>query len=128
MEQISDKRCQFLRPNNERCGAYAQTNSPFCFTHDPEKAQERAIAHRSGGLANKVKANLPPITVEKSKDVVQLITSTMNELRQGKVDIKIANALFYGSNVLLKAFEITEITERLESVERVLFLEKKNFR
>ncbi len=128
MEQITNKRCQFLRPSGERCNAYAQTNSLFCFTHDPDKAQERAIAHRAGGLANKIKANLAPITIEKSKDVVSLITRTMNELRQGKVDIRIANALFYGANVLLKAFEIAEITERLESVERAIFIEKREYK
>ena len=128
MEQMIDKRCQFLKPNGDRCNAYAQTGGLFCFTHDPDKAQERAIAHRAGGLANKIKADLAPITIEKSRDVVSLITRTMNELRQGKVDIKIANALFYGANVLLKAFEIAEITERLESVERAIFIEKRSFK
>jgi len=127
MEQIIDKKCQFIKPDGSRCNAYAQTGSLLCFTHDPDKAQERAIAHRAGGLANKIKADLEPITIEKSKDVVRLITRTMNELRQGQVDIRIANALFYGANVLLKAFEITEITERLESVEKVIFIEKRSF-
>ena len=128
MEQMIDKRCQFLKPNGDRCHAYAQTGGLFCFTHDPDKVQERAIAHRAGGLANKIKADLAPITIEKSRDVVSLITRTMNELRQGKVDIKIANALFYGANVLLKAFEIAEITERLESVERAIFIEKRSYK
>ena len=124
---MTEKRCQHIKPDGQRCNAFAQINSLFCFTHDPDKAKERTIAHRAGGLANKIKADLTPITIEKSKDVVKLITSTMNELRQGKVDIKIANALFYGANVLLKAFEMAEITERLESVERAVFIETRRY-
>ena len=124
---MTEKRCQHIKPDGQRCNAFAQSNSLLCFSHDPDKAQERAIAHRAGGLANKIKADLTPITIEKSKDVVKLITSTMNELRQGKVDIKIANALFYGANVLLKAFEMTEITSRLESVERAVFIETRRY-
>ena len=41
--------CTATTADGKRCRAPALQGRPFCFAHDPEKAEERADARRRGG-------------------------------------------------------------------------------
>ena len=130
---MDDKKCSFIKPDGNRCSAFHMKDSNYCFTHNPEVAQERALAHRKAGLAQKFELGegvevvwAKNIRLKRPRDIVRFTSKIMNELRQGKVEPRIATALFYGANVLIRAFEVSEITERVENIERVLESEKAN--
>jgi hypothetical protein len=44
------KKCECLRKNGEKCGAYAPTGKSVCIFHDPAREAEGRRARRAGGL------------------------------------------------------------------------------
>lgn len=123
-----DPQCAFLKTDGTRCQARRQTESVFCFTHDPDKREQRVEAWKRGGetTASMYKPSLPSLRIEQAQDVVRLVTKTINEVRSGKAHPQVANTIFYGANALIKALELTELQERLENVER-LVVERRHY-
>jgi len=122
------KHCIFIKPNKRGCDAWAMADSDFCFTHNPKTKKQKKIAVRKGGKANKNKYNLlETIEIKDNKDVVKLIATTINEVRQGLADVRVANCIFYGSGQLVKALEIAELEGRIAKIEEIL-LEKASIK
>lgn len=118
---MDEKQCQFIR-NGRRCQAWAIKNSQFCFAHSPDRKRERMLARSKGGKSPKRNYNvLEPIKIESHKDVVKLVSQTINEVRQGMVDVRIANCIFYGGGILIRALEFSDLEKRLEELEKAVF-------
>lgn len=118
---MNKKFCKFIKTGGEKCEAWAMTDSDFCFTHNPEMEEAKKEAVIKGGQSPKKNFNpLPPVNIESNKDVVKLVSQVINEVRQGIIDVRVANCLFYGSGMLIKAFEITDLEGRVESLEEIL--------
>ena len=101
------------------------TDSDYCFTHDPNKKEERALAVSKGGMTPKKNYNpLPPMEISKPQDVILLLGDTINKVRSGKLDVRVANCLGVLSGHLIKAMEVSELESRVETIERVI-LERK---
>ena len=58
--------------------------------------------------------------VEDCGDVVALISETINQVRKGMIDPRVANSVGYLANVLIKAFEQDELETRIERLEALL--------
>lgn len=102
------KRCVYINPKtNEQCKRYKQKDSLFCFTHDPDKKQAKALAVSQGGRSRAFLTKLSPMKIESMKDVAEAITKTLNEVRKGNLEPQRANTFFYGCNALMKAFDLT---------------------
>ncbi len=115
------KHCIFIKPNGKSCNAWAMTDSDFCFTHNPETKKQKKTAVSKGGKANKKNYSpLEAIEIKDNGDVVKLIATTINEVRQGLTDVRIANCIFYGSGQLIKALEIANLEERVVEIEKVI--------
>ena len=54
------------------------------------------------------------------KDISALLGDSINRLRRGELDPKVANAVGYLSSVLLRALEQGPVEERLARLEAVL--------
>jgi hypothetical protein len=95
----------------------------FCFFHDPSKADERREAQSLGGQQNRMKtldASAPDMKVEDCQDVVKLISETINQVRKGQIDPRVANAVGYLANVLIRAVEQGDLEKRLDDLEAVV--------
>jgi hypothetical protein len=118
------KKCKY-RKGNRRCKNYALTGDEFCFFHSPKKAKERAKAQRKGGkkaLTDKKRVlGESNIEIKKTSDVVSLLNETINQVRTGEIEVKIANAVGYLSGICLKALEQGDIEKRLEALEQKVF-------
>ncbi len=113
--------CKQLKDDGEPCGASPMTGSDYCFYHNPAVSVEmKHAAHVKGGQANRarVKEPLPPITANKSGDVVQLLEDTVNRVRMGSLDLRVANSIGFLSGHLLKALELSELEERFDALEQ----------
>ena len=120
--------CKFIKLNNQQCEANAMEDNDFCFLHNPYISEEEKKGMQSkGGKANKIaiKEPLEALEIKDTKDVIFLISDTINRVRAGQMDTKIANCIFYGSGQLIKALETSEIQEKLELVN-ALILERKS--
>jgi hypothetical protein len=116
-------RCNARKPDGTNCKSSALPGSNFCFFHDPATATERREAQAFGGRQNRIKTlgtSAPDVKVEDCGDVVGLISETINQVRKGVIDPRVANAVGYLANVLIKAFEQDELETRIERLEALL--------
>ena len=97
--------------------------SDFCFFHDPDQADKRREAQAFGGSQNRMKtldADAPEVKVEDCGDVVALISDTINQVRKGQLDPRIANAVGYLAAVLIKAASQGDIEKRIAEIEMLV--------
>ena len=121
------KKCQFRKKNGERCGADSQTGKTLCIFHDPARADDGQRARQAGGLsrsrpARVLPSNTPEHCLDSPKDVSNLLAASINQLRRGKLDPRVANAVGYLSTVLLRALEQGSLEERMAKLEAMLGL------
>ena len=115
--------CQQSKPDGRKCHAHAIGGSNYCFFHDPEKSAERQAARRAGGSKHKVavlSSSAPEARLLDARDVVKLLAETINQVRRGEIDPKIANAVGYLGGLLLKALHETELETRLATLEEAI--------
>jgi hypothetical protein len=95
----------------------------FCFFHDPSKAERRKEAQAEGGRQNRMKtleASTPDVKVEDSGDAIALISATINQVRRGLIDPRIANSVGYLANILIRAVDQDKLETRIENLEALL--------
>ncbi|MGB2754661.1 MAG: hypothetical protein WBD75_01930 [Phycisphaerae bacterium] len=123
MKAVQAGQCKGFKADGIRCRANALPNSAFCFFHDRARAAERKAAQRAGGSVGKT-AVLPPDTPDAPLgsvvDVITLLGQTINQIRRGEIDPKVANAIGYLSATLLRALEQGDIERRLAELEAIL--------
>jgi len=118
-------KCTFRKKNGSHCSANAQASNGLCVFHDPNKASEGHRARRAGGITrSRPPAVLPTDTPDhplgNPKQVSDLLADSVNRLRRGQLDPRVANAMGYLSSVLLRALEQGPMEERLAYVEAIL--------
>jgi hypothetical protein len=121
------KKCQFRKKNGQRCGANTQIGRETCVFHDPAKAEDGRRARRAGGITrSRLAAVLPRHTPDhplaRATDVSMLLADSINQLRRGELDARVANAIGYLASVQLRSFEQGMIEDRLAKVEERLGL------
>ncbi len=98
----------------------------YCYLHNPSVSDEEKHDARSrGGKENQITviSPQPPLKLTSAKDAIVLLEETINGVRAGKLDVKIANCLGFLTDKLLKAYEVAELSDKVEIMER--FLEKR---
>jgi hypothetical protein len=119
------KKCQFRKKNGERCGADPQTGKILCVFHDPARATDGQRARRAGGVnrtrsAAVLPADSPDHPLGNTHDVSNLLADSINRLRRGELDPRVANGIGYLASVLLRALEQGPMEERLAHLEAIL--------
>ncbi len=112
--------CTRVKKGGVRCRARRMENSKFCFFHSPATKQERQSAQRAGGLKNRplaLPSSVPDVPLDNMRDVVRLLADTVNRVRRGELDPKVANSVGYLAGILMKGLERSDIEARLETLE-----------
>jgi len=117
-------KCKFRKKNGSRCGANAQPANGLCVFHDPARASEGRRARQAGGinrsrLAVVLPTDTPDHPLGNTTDVSELLADSINQLRRGQLDPRVANAMGYLASVLLKALD-QRLEERLAHLEAVI--------
>jgi len=115
--------CSFIKPDGTQCNANAMSGLDYCYTHNPDISdEEKREAKQRGGQNRAVAISepLPPLAIAEPNDAVLLIVDTINRVRAGELDIRVANCLGFLSDKLLKAFEVSKLNDRVEIIERVI--------
>jgi len=82
------------------------------------------MARQKGGYARKsptLPKNIPEFELKVAEDVVRLLSITINQVRRGEIDPRVANAVGYLSGIILKAKEQGDIEKRLKQIEEIVF-------
>jgi hypothetical protein len=118
-------KCHYRKKDGIGCGANAQPKNGLCVFHDPERAADGRRARQAGGLhRSRPAAVLPSDTQDfplgNTKEVSALLSDSINQLRRGELDPRVANAVGYLSSVLLRSLEQGPVEERLARIEAAL--------
>jgi hypothetical protein len=118
MLRITNALCKGKTKAGKPCTARA-TATGFCFFHDnPARAVELG---RLGGLKNEHLTILPDAQVSApatAKDVRILLADAIAELRNRRLDPRVASTMAYVAGGLLRALEIEELEARIAELER----------
>lgn len=89
--------------------------------HDPAMAERQKVAAALGGKSSKKNTDpLEAIVVTSMGDVARLLGKVINEVREAKIDLKVANCIGYLSGHLVKAIESSDFEDRLKAIEEKL--------
>ena len=124
--------CAAIRKDGSPCKAVAQSGRRYCFFHDPEKAQERHESKVKGGKSGKV-ATLPSVRPWRGQagevtvlaavtpaELENLLCETIDDVRTGAIDPKVANAVGYLVGSIVKVKEVMLIEDRLAAIEAAI--------
>jgi hypothetical protein len=118
---MTGKQCAHVKASGELCGGFAIVGSRYCFAHDPAQAEKREEARRRGGEAGRIAPlTESDVALRSIGDVLGLMELTINDVRAGRVDVKVANAVGYLANIAIRAIEGSELEVRLDALESVL--------
>lgn len=121
--------CKANTVAGDPCQARPMQGSDYCYLHDPAVSEdEKRDARSRGGKENQITviSPQPPLKLKSARDAVVLLEETINGVRSGELDVKVANCLGFLTDKLLKAYEVAELSDKVEIMER--FLEKRKTR
>ena len=95
-----NKKCEFRKMDGQRCGADAQSGKTLCVFHDPAKAAAGRRARRLGGINRSrataiLSSETPDNPLRNIQDVSVLLGESINQVRRGQLDPRVANAVGY---------------------------------
>jgi hypothetical protein len=120
---VARRSCAFVMPDGHACRAGPQRDRPFCFSHDPERAEEAAEARRLGGLRRRkegtiaVAYDLPGLdTVVGIRRLLDIVVTDGVGLENGIARLRVLISASAAATNLLKVGEFEERLTALESV------------
>ena len=109
--------CEHKKRDGKRCGARALTGQNRCAIHaHPGRAAElgsKGGRRRAMYSATDLREFAAPKT---AADLRDLLAESIIEIRSGRLDPKIANALGYLGASYLRAVEVSDVQERLNAL------------
>lgn len=121
-------KCTHTKGDGTQCGAYAMTGAEFCYLHNPaipdEKKRQAQTRGGEGRALMTIAEPLPLMRLETPSDAIMLIADTINRVRAGELDVRIANCIGVLSGHLIKAFETAQLKDKVEMIDRIV-LEKR---
>ncbi len=124
----SARQCEHRLPSGARCRAHARINDRFCFFHSAATLADRGRARRAGGVARSRGAAVLPgdtqdLPLNDTRNVCALLAQSINQVRRGELDPRVANAVGYLASILLGALQQGPLEARLSRLEAKLGLE-----
>ena len=120
---VACRSCTFVMPDGRACRAGPQRDRPYCFSHDPERAEEAAEARRLGGLRRRkegtiaVAYDLPGLdTVAGIRRLLDVVVTDGIGLENGVARLRVLISATAAATNLLKVGEFEERLAALESV------------
>lgn len=119
---LSQNACQSTTRTGKPCGSWAQSDSPFCFVHDPESrekaTQARIKAGQSAGQSKRLRSQLPRLkTLE---DLQGFVATIITQTHQGLLSADTSRALAYACSLQKSLISDQDLQSRIDSLEEVL--------
>jgi hypothetical protein len=117
------RRCTYAKADGQPCQMAPLRDRPYCFAHDPERAEEAAEARRLGGLRRRkegtiaVAYDLPGLdTVVGIRRLLDIVVTDGVGLENGIARLRVLISTAVAAMNLLKVGEFEERLTALESV------------
>jgi hypothetical protein len=119
------KGCKATRSDGEPCRAPAQEGKNWCFFHDPNQAEARITASRSGGKARKRRpAAIPRAEKLEPEEAREILAGAIEAAINGALDVATARTVGYLLQVEAKIRDGGEMEKRVRLLEEILKREK----
>ncbi len=95
-------------------------DSSYCYVHNDAVDEIEKKANRSkGGKSNKhiCTVALKDIPINSPTDIPVLLIDTISLIRAGKLETRIGTCIGYLANVLVRAYELYDIAQRMDTIE-----------
>ena len=122
---VMRRRCQIRRADGRPCGMPPQRDRPYCFAHDPERAEEAAEARRLGGLRRRkegtvaIAYDLPGLdTVEGIRRLLEIVVTDGLGLENSIARLRALTSTAVAATNLLKVGELEDRVAALEAAHR----------
>jgi hypothetical protein len=127
---MTARRCIATTKDGTPCRAYALAGSDYCYQHDPDRAVERREARSRGGRARHgrhlVRQPDPdPIRLDSLADIVILLQRTIDDTVHLENSIQRARTIGYLASLLIKAWEVASLEQRIFAIECTLRLRRR---
>jgi hypothetical protein len=116
------RRCAYAKADGQPCAMAPLLDRPYCFSHDPERAEDAAEARRLGGLRRRkegtiaVAYDLPGLdTVAGIRRLLDIVVTDGLGLENGIARLRILISTAATAINLLKAGELEERVAALEA-------------
>lgn len=122
--------CSAKTKTGKPCQGFAVHGSTCCFTHSPDRAADRARANSKGGKARqgrvvgKIGQVAATVTIASVGDVLKVITDAINDCLTLEKSIARSRTIGGLASVALKAFEVSELEQRIAALEARLEAQK----
>lgn len=111
-------RCAGSKPTGESCERIVPASQDYCYSHDPDRADER---RRAASKAGKSKPNRDVADIKhRLSELADGVLDGSTDKGVGAVVSQILNVYLRAVSVELKAKEQQEIEARLEELEALL--------
>ena len=117
------RRCAYAKADGQPCQMAPLRDRPYCFAHDPERAEEAADARRLGGLRRRkegtiaVAYDLPGLdSVAGIRRLLDIVVTDGVGLENGVARLRVLISTASAAASLLKVGEFEERLTALESV------------
>src|SRR5664279_2003819 len=117
------RRCAYAKADGQPCQMAPLHERPYCFSHDPERAEEAAEARRLGGLRRRkegtiaVAYDLPGLdSVAGIRRLLDIVVTDGVGLENGIARLRVLISTAAAATSLLKVGEFEERLTALESV------------
>jgi len=117
-------KCTHNKENWEKCKAFAMKGKEFCYLHNPEIPEDEKKEAQSKWWKSWIKQlsskTYAPIMIKDVWDISELLIDAINQVRWWEMDVKTANCIWFLSNHLIKAYEITTLEKKLDTIKKSL--------
>jgi hypothetical protein len=118
--ETRNRACQAEKADGTRCSVATLPASNFCFFHDPSQSSKRSEAQALGGRQNRIKTlgeEVPDVKVRDRREVATLLVQTINQVRTGRIDPRVATTIGYLGNILMTVVKQDELERRIQQLE-----------
>jgi hypothetical protein len=116
-------RCSGSKPDGSPCERIVGASQEYCYSHDPNRAQER---HRAASKAARSKPNRELINVkDRLRDMIDGVYDGTMDRGDAAVCGQLFNALIRAIGMELKVKEVEELTHEIEEIRGALQVRKK---
>lgn len=114
------KHCQSLTRAGEPCQSFALPDSRFCFSHDPERAEQRLAAREKGGRnrsnLQRAKASAPARLLP----VYDALEAALEDVLAGSLPPARATAAATIGRALVSLLQAGELEEKVRRLEAII--------
>jgi hypothetical protein len=118
---MATSRCSAIKAGGERCQRIVSQGSEYCYSHDPNRSEERSRhASRAGRRGGNGRGGL-----DDTAQAIRHCKGLVGRLMSGDVERSVATACFSGLHCLARLLELQrslhetdELEARIEALER----------